>query len=217
MAFLVIQKLTELHQRNITKNQKYKKNVEIFKENIITKFLGKLDMDNMHKNYNYAYTQNRINLDNITKIVVDATLSNPNFCLYRFMNVTVDIINPSSTPTEDMINYRYSGKYIISTISYVYRRGRLKQELTLVRSELGKTKEEMQDPSPVSKKTEEKQINENPVVPGTTASTPPVLPNSVYTVGEVLTVQDSAGVKYKLNIKQLLENGTEVLGNLEQI
>ena len=190
---------------------------KFFKENIITKFLGKLDMDNMHKNYNYAYTQNRINLDNITKIVVDATLSNPNFCLYRFMNVTVDIINPSSTPTEDIINYRYSGKYIISTISYAYRRGRLKQELTLVRSELGKTKEEMQDPSPVSKKTEEKQINENPVVPGTTASTPPVLPNSVYTVGEVLTVQDIAGVKYKLNIKQLLENGTEVLGNLEQI
>ena len=29
--------------------------------------------------------------------------------------------------------------------------------------------------------------------------------------------QAKAGVKYKLNIKQLLENGTEVLGNLEQI
>jgi hypothetical protein len=75
----------------------------------------------------------------------------------------------------------------------------------------------MQDPTPVSKKPEEKQINENQVFPGTTASTPPVLPNSVYVIGEVLTVQDSAGVKYKLTVKQLLENGTEVVGNLEQI
>jgi hypothetical protein len=190
---------------------------KFFKENIITKFLGKLDTDNMHKNYNYAYTQNRINLDNLTKIGVDVTLSNPNFCLYKYMRVTIDIINPSATPTEDSMNYRYSGKYIISNISYSFRRGSLKQELSLVRSELGKTKQEMEDPTPVAKKPEEKQINDNPVVPGTTASTPPILPNSVYVIGEVLTVQDSAGVKYKLTVKQLLENGTEVVGNLEQI
>ena len=190
---------------------------KFFKENIVTKFLGKLDTDNMHKNYNYAYTQNRINLDNLTKIGVDVTLSNPNFCLYKYMRVTIDIINPSATPTEDSMNYRYSGKYIISNISYSFIRGSLKQELSLVRSELGKTKQEMEDPTPVAKKPEEKQINDNPVVPGTTASTPPILPNSVYVVGEVLTVQDNAGVKYKLTVKQLLENGTEVLGNLEQI
>jgi hypothetical protein len=187
-----------------------------FNENIVTKFLGKLDTDNMHKNYNYAYTQNRINLDNLTKIVVDVTLSNPNYCLYKYMKVGIDVINPSATPTEDLINYRYSGEYIISSISYLYRRGSLKQELTLVRSELGKNKQEMDDPTPVAKKPEEKQINENPVVPGTTPTTV-VYPNSVYAIGEVLTVQDSAGVKYKLTVKQLLENGTEVLGNLEQI
>jgi hypothetical protein len=188
-----------------------------FEENIVTKFLGKLDTDNMHKNYNYAYTQNRINLDNLTKIVVDVTLSNANFCLYKYMKVTIDIINPSSTPSEDMMNYRYSGQYIISNISYVYRRGSLKQELTLVRSELGKNKQEMKDPTPVSKKPEEKQINDNPVVPGATSSTPVVYPNSVYEIGEVYTVQDNAGVKYKLTVKQVLQNGTEVLGNLEQI
>ena len=28
---------------------------------------------------------------------------------------------------------------------------------------------------------------------------------------------DSAGVKYKLTVKQLLENGIEVIGTLEQI
>ena len=190
---------------------------KFFKENIITKFLGKLDMDNMHKNYNYAYTQNRINLDNLTKIVVDVTMSNANFCLYKYMNVTIDVMNQGASPTEEMMDYRYSGKYIISSISFIYRRGKLKQELTLVRSELGKTKKEMEDPAPVSKKPEEKQINENPAVPGTSASTPPISPNSVYVIGEVLTVQDDAGVKYKLTVKQLLENGTEVLGNLEQI
>jgi hypothetical protein len=191
---------------------------DFFNENIVTKFLGKLDTDNMHKNYNYAYTQNRINLDNLTKIVVDVTLSNANFCLYKYMKVTIDIINPSATPTEESINYRYSGEYIISSISYVYRRGSLKQELILVRSELGKNKKEMSDPNPVTKKPEEKQINENPVVPGTTASTPTVYPNSVYSIGEVYTVQDSStGVKYKLTVKKILENGTEVLGNLEQI
>jgi hypothetical protein len=191
---------------------------DFFNENIVTKFLGKLDTDNMHKNYNYAYTQNRINLDNLTKIVVDVTLSNANFCLYKYMKVTIDIINPSATPTEESINYRYSGEYIISNISYVYRRGSLKQELTLVRSELGKNRKEMEEPTPVTKKPEEKQINENPLVPGTTASTPTVYPNSVYSIGEVYTVQDSStGVKYKLTVKKILENGTEVLGNLEQI
>ena len=133
------------------------------------------------------------------------------------MNVTIDVMNQGASPTEEMMDYRYSGKYIISSISFIYRRGKLKQELTLVRSELGKTKKEMEDPAPVSKKPEEKQINENPAVPGTSASTPPISPNSVYVIGEVLTVQDDAGVKYKLTVKQLLENGTEVLGNLEQI
>jgi hypothetical protein len=90
--------------------------------------------------------------------------------------------------------------------------------LTLVRSELGKNRKEMEEPTQVTKKPEEKQINENPLVPGTTASTPTVYPNSVYSIGEVYTVQDSStGVKYKLTVKKILENGTEVLGNLEQI
>jgi hypothetical protein len=41
---------------------------EGFNNNITTTYAGKIDTDNVHKNYNYAITQNKINFDNLNKI-----------------------------------------------------------------------------------------------------------------------------------------------------
>lgn len=189
---------------------------QFFNTNIITKFLGKLDTDNTHKNYNYAFVQNQINLRNMTKLSLNLTLNNPNFCLYKFMKVKVAIMNPSATPTEEMMNYRYSGDYWLNDISYVFERS-MRQEVKLFRSELGKSREEMKNPPANTPQPDPKQNNENPAVPGTTASVATNLPNSVYNPGEVYVVQDESGKKFRITVKQVLSNGTEIIGTLEEI
>jgi hypothetical protein len=184
-----------------------------FETNIKTKYTGKIDTDNVHKNYNYALTQNRINLNDLNKIVLDISMPNPNFNLYKFQKIKVEIINDSSSPTEpDPMNYRYSGEYIILDITYIWNGGKLGQDVRLVRKELGKTPTEMKDPAPVEKKKEAVETNENP---GATASTP--LPNSVYKPGESYIVKDKDGKKYIVTIKSLSEDGKEVLANVKQI
>ena len=145
-----------------------------FKDNYTTKFTGKIDTDNVHKNYNYSVTQNRINLDNLNKIALNIKISNPNFNLYKFQKVNVEIINDTPTPADpDHVNWRYSGDYIIADISFNWNGTRLTQDVRLVRKELGKTPEEINQ-NKVEGKKEEKQINENPVqnsdVKGFTAS-----------------------------------------------
>ena len=42
----------------------------------VTKYHGKIDTDNVHKNHNYAVTQNKINLDNMMKNQMDISLPN---------------------------------------------------------------------------------------------------------------------------------------------
>ena len=185
-----------------------------FESNVITKFLGKLDTDNTHKNYNYAYVQNQINLKNMTKLSLDINLPNPNYCLYKYMKVKVSVMNQSATPTEEQMNYRYSGDYVIQDITFLYERS-MKQQIKLYRSELGKSKAEMEEDAPMTAKPDVKENNENPVVPGTTASV--VLPNSVYVVGDVYVVQDDMNKKFRITVKEVLSNGTEIIGTVEEI
>jgi len=183
------------------------------KENIKHKFLGKIDTDNVHADYNYAVTQNRINLNNLNKIVLNATLPNANWNLYKFMKIGVDLINPSSTLTNPSIrDHRYSGYYIIADIEYLWNGKSMSQKLRLVKKELGKTPEEVRNDPQQQKKPEIKENNINPV--GTTVSTTPV-PNSVYTVGQTYLVQDKSGKLYNLTVTSLLENGIEVTGTLK--
>ena len=185
-----------------------------FLSNIRTKYTGKIDTDNVHKNYNYALTQNRINLNELNKIVLDVSMPNPNFNLYKFQKVNIQISNPTTTPSNtEEVNFRYSGEYIILDISYVWMKGKLSQNISLVRKEMGKKPEEMTDPVPVEKKKDVKEINENPV--GATPSV--VLPNSIYTPGESYIVRDKNGRKYIVTIKSLSADGKEVLTDIKQI
>jgi hypothetical protein len=185
-----------------------------FDTNIRTKYTGKIDTDNVHKDYNYAITQNRINLNELNKIVLEISMPNPNFNLYKFQKVNVQITNPTTTPTNpEEINFRYSGDYIILDINYLWMKGKLSQKVKLVRKEMGKKPEEMTDPKPLEKKKEVKEINENPV--GATPSV--VLPNSIYTPGESYVVKDKDGKKYIVTIKSLSVDGKEVLADVKQI
>jgi hypothetical protein len=184
------------------------------KENVKHKFLGKIDTDNVHANYNYAVTQNRINLNNLNKIVLNATLPNANWNLYKFMKIAVDLVNPSSTPTNPSVrDFRYSGYYIIADIEYFWNGKSMSQKLRLVKKELGKTPDEIRNDPPPQKKPEVKENNTNPV--GTTASVIPA-PNSVYNVGQTYLVQDKSGKLYNLTVTNLLENGIEVTGTLKE-
>lgn len=185
-----------------------------FETNIRTKYTGKIDTDNVHKNYNYAITQNRINLNELNKIVLEISLPNPNYNLYKFQNINIQITNPATTPVNDeKINFRYSGNYIILDITYIWMKGKLSQKVKLVRKEMGKKPSEMKDPAPVENKKEVKEINENPI--GATPSV--ILPNSVYTPGESYVVKDKDGRKYIVTIKSLSEDGREVLADVKQI
>ena len=185
-----------------------------FDTNIRTKYTGKIDTDNVHKNYNYAITQNRINLNELNKIVLDISMPNPNFNLYKFQKINIQITNPTTTPTNpEEINFRYSGEYIILDITYLWMGGKLSQKVKLVRKEMGKKPDEMNNPAPIEKKKEVKEINENPV--GATPSV--VLPNSVYTPGESYVVKDKDGRKYIVTIKSLSVDGKEVLADVKQI
>ena len=185
-----------------------------FDTNIRTKYTGKIDTDNVHKDYNYAITQNRINLNELNKIVLEINMPNPNFNLYKFQKINIQIINGTTTPANpEEINFRYSGEYIILNITYLWFGGKLSQKVELVRKEMGKKPEEITDPKPLEKKKEVKEINENPIG----ASPSVVLPNSIYTPGESYVVKDKEGRKYIVTIKSLSEDGKEVLADVKQI
>lgn len=183
------------------------------KQNVIHNFAGKIDTDNVHSNFNYAATQNRINLDNLNKIAINATLPNANWNLYKFQKVQVQMINESSTPANPSpVDFRYSGSYIIADIEYVWTKGKMSQKVRLVRKELGKTPDEIKNDPPVQKKPEAKENNFNPT--GTSSVVP--APNAVYNVGQTYLVQDKNGKLYNITVTKLLEDGIQVTGTLTE-
>jgi hypothetical protein len=188
---------------------------EAFDNNYVTKYNGKIDTDNTHNNYNYAVTQNRINLDNMMKNQLDISLPNPNFNLYRFQKIQLFIIKEAATVSApETIQWRYSGEWLIASIKFVFLNGALTQEITLARKEMGKNPDEIKEGTNNGVKETKDQKNENPIV-GTASETITNNPNSKYKVGEVLTVQDSEGKRYVLTISKLSENGTDVVASLK--
>ena len=123
-------------------------------------FMGKIDTDNVHKNFIYTQLQNQNNIKSLQKIKINVVLPNPNFELYRFQPVEIVLydLNDMQAKTgksdnsvqqtinnENRINNRLSGKWLITGINWVFDKpsGRSKgnqtvfrQEVTLVRREL---------------------------------------------------------------------------------
>lgn len=183
------------------------------KANVKHQFMGKMDTDNVHPNFNYSATQNRINLNNLNKIALNVVLPNANWNLYKYQKIDIKLINKTSTPANiSPVDYRYSGSYIIADIEYNWSKGKMSQRLRLVRKELGKTPEEVQNAPPVQAKPEVKENNFNPT--GTSSVVP--APNSVYNIGQTYLVQDKNGKLYNITVTSLLADGIQVTGILKE-
>lgn len=117
-----------------------------FKDNVNNIWLGKQDIDNAHLNYNYSEIQNRINLDEITKIAAILTISNPNFNLYKFQKVPVIFSVDKQTPSNtDQFLKRITGDWFITDIEFNYDGHRLTQKVKVIKTELSITEDEKEN------------------------------------------------------------------------
>lgn len=187
-------------------------------DNFRTRYSGKMDIENVHKQYYYAETQNRVNFDNLCKVQVDLDLPNANFNLYKFMKIQLNFINMKVSINNDEISQkRLTGEWIITDISYSWRKGGLTQKVTAVRKELSKTEEEIKnDNTAQAPQNENKQINENPVTPTPIKSTA-TPPNSAYKIGQSYIVQNSSGKQFRLTVNEILPDGVNVKATIKNI
>lgn len=117
---------------------------DFYKQNYTTTYVGKMDGDNMHQNFNYSEVHNLQNIEDLQKIGVRITLPNPNYNLYRFQKVILLFTNQSSTATNDIKNDRISGDWLIIDIKIVYTDSRVTQEVSLIKRELEVSADELE-------------------------------------------------------------------------
>ena len=184
---------------------------EEMKKNYRSVYGGKIDTDNVHKNYMYAVVQNNRNLNNLVNISVSMTLPQPNYNLYKYQKIKVVFINQKQSFTNEKINdERLSGDWMIVDISFTWLNDSLDQKLILVRKELGKTKKEQETQvTAADGEVNNSEINENPYANGDA-------PNSIYKVGETYTVTDRLYNEYTITIKSISENGVDVTTDIVQ-
>ena len=191
---------------------------ESFDNNYVTKYEGKIDTDNSHKNYNYAVTQNKINLDNMLKVQMDIKLPNPNWNIYKYQKVNVTVMKDAAhVGSPENVQWRWSGEWLILDIRYEFMSKSLYQLVTLGRKELGKDPEEMKEKENPKKEEKPEVKEENPETPGDVRE---LKPNQAYKVGDEITVEDDLGERYLLKITKLSEDGDFVdgeLGDLEYV
>jgi hypothetical protein len=108
-------------------------------------YLGKIDEDNCHKNYLIAETQNKLNLDFSQKLKMVISLNQPNWGLYRFQKLNLELyklteVDADENAPEDnsnKLNRKLSGEWLITSINYVYYKGKgTTQTITLIKREL---------------------------------------------------------------------------------
>ena len=125
-------------------------------------YVGKVDIDNVHKYFLYSYKHNDNNLKFLQKVKLKITINKANFNLYRFQKLKVnfyktnqidenDLVVQKTEPVsqkdidekagtindEDKLNQRLSGDWLITSINYTLnKRSGFAQEVTLVKREL---------------------------------------------------------------------------------
>jgi hypothetical protein len=115
---------------------------EYYDKNFSNNYMGKIDIDNVHKNYSYSKIQNEINLKNIEGLSMDIFLPNLNWSIYRFQKVRVNIIPKSPSPTKNEVIWKLSGEWLISGIDYTWKNNKMSQEVNILRRSLGKNPDE---------------------------------------------------------------------------
>ena len=186
---------------------------EFFKENTKSTYGGKLDTNtdgsgNSHANSSYTVVNNRRNLTDFAKLSALMYLTNCNLNLYPYRKVKVHIMNPKQTPDDDsLISTRLTGDWLISGIEFSLSQGKFRQVLTCLKRELSLTKEE-QDSQPPNKNLDQNNFKTSP-------NDVPILPNSVYKVGEIYTVKDAKGLEYKMTVEAISTDGKEITASVD--
>ena len=129
---------------------------KFFQDNTSNIWIGKQDMyddgkGNVHKNYNYSVSQNRINLDDITKISCKLHLPNNNYNLYIYQKIPIYFMPQKETPTvKNSVYKRISGDWLITNIEFEFEGGKSHQVVTAVKRELSILPEEEGESKPKS-------------------------------------------------------------------
>lgn len=130
--------------------------MDFYDKNVRTTYTGILDQDNMHFNFNYSKVQNEQNIIDLQKIGIELIMKTPNYNLYRYQKVNVNISQAISTPSTAQYNGRLSGEWLIISISYdMSPDGGYRQKVTLIRRELSLSEEELNSEAPQEQIPEE--------------------------------------------------------------
>lgn len=123
-----------------------------FNENNSVIYTGKIDKDNMHKNYHYSYVQNNRNISELQKVGIEVEMVTPNYGLYKFQKLFIFVSNQASTPSASHVNNRLTGEWFIIDVVYRFDGSELRQIIKLIRRELGLSPEEIQSELGLSNK-----------------------------------------------------------------
>jgi hypothetical protein len=135
----------------ILKGNPFMKTNKLYNESINGNFFGRIDTDIVHKNYLHSKIQNNYNLKYLQKLKITIKLIIPNYSLYRFQKVLLELYNNVKLNTKkdqagekDIINeydskliHRLSGEWLITAISFNFTENEgNSQEITLVKRDL---------------------------------------------------------------------------------
>ena len=180
---------------------------QFFKENVNFKYAGKIDTDNMHKNYYYAYVQNEINLVELDKLGLILELPTPNYNYYKFQKVYVILSNQSNNMARSPLNSRLSGQWMISDIAFTFINSSLRQRIELVKRDLELSPDELKNEGQDNNKQQPNQgqneNNENP----TDQETP--LPEQPASVGPTASQPEPTGATQSAETPPIIEPSPE--------
>ena len=109
-------------------------------------FLGKIDDDNVHKNYHFALTLNKFNISKLHKVTLVVTLQMVNFEIKRFQNLMIDFVDVNLLKNDNGIKQKLSGYWFVTGINYNFKQnGGATQEITLIRRDLNLKHTELHD------------------------------------------------------------------------
>lgn len=174
--------------------------------NVNTYYLGKIDGDNVHKNYNFSWIQNEKNIFDLEKIGLEVTMRTPNFSIYKFQKIKVFLSNQTATPSADLVNRRLSGDWLITDIKFVFVDKSFKQILKLVKRELELSDSELSEEALLNSSIQgEITTNTEEIIPTTNAIPP------------VAGVTSSNALITNTTSQLIVDNSNRVDDNSEQI
>lgn len=178
---------------------------DFYNKNVNLKYMGKMDIDNTHKNFNYSYIQNVRNISEIEKIQLNIELTTPNYNIYRFQKIQVLITN-TPTPSQTGVNNRLSGEWLIINIEFEMNRGSIVQKVKLVKRDLelspDELKAEKERPKVENKNsTSLVEKTENPTDLKNTDVLPTETTTTTTTILETTTTTTTSGVADNLTYK----------------